>query len=90
MINLFFLVNNSFIQLTNWQLPHGDADHMAESINLIKNYKVDKVIFNCGDYNNLEVNLIKELNDRKIEYKSCIKELNIDSTKFFSSNKKIW
>ena len=58
--------------------PHGDADHMAEAINLIKNYKVDKVIFNCGDYNNLEVNLINELNDRNIEYKSCIKELNID------------
>ena len=51
---------------------------MAETINLIKNYKVNKVIFNCGDYNNLEVNLINELNDRNIEYKSCIKELNID------------
>ena len=62
--------------------PHGDANHMAEAINLIKNYKVDKVIFNCGDYNNLEVNLINELNDRNIEYKSCIKELNINSTNF--------
>ena len=44
--------------------PHCGADHMAEAINLIKNYKVDKVIFNYGDYNNLEVNLINELNDR--------------------------
>ena len=63
-------------------LSHGDADHMAEAINLIKNFKVDKVIFNCGDYNSLEVNLIKELNDRNIEYKSCIKELSIDNNKF--------
>ena len=63
-------------------LSHGDADHMAEAINLVRNFKVDKVIFNCGDYNNLEVNLIKELNDRNIEYQTCIKGLNIDNNKF--------
>ena len=26
--------------------PHGDYDHMGEAINLIENYKVNKVIFN--------------------------------------------
>ena len=34
--------------------PHGDYDHMGEAINLIENFKVEKVIFNCGPYNDLE------------------------------------
>ncbi len=25
--------------------PHGDFDHMGEAINLVNNYKVEKVIF---------------------------------------------
>ena len=29
-------------------LPHGDLDHMGEAINLVNNFKVEKVIFNCG------------------------------------------
>lgn len=35
-------------------LPHGDSDHMGESLTLVNNFKVDKVIFNCGSYNYLE------------------------------------
>ena len=27
---------------------------MGETINLVNNFKVDKVIFNCGPYNDLE------------------------------------
>ena len=38
---------------------HGDYDHMGETINLVNNFKVEKVIFNCGSYNNLEQELIK-------------------------------
>ena len=34
--------------------PHGDYDHMGEAINLVNNFKVEKVIFNCGPYNDLE------------------------------------
>ena len=49
---------------------------MGESINLINNIKIDKVIFNCGEYNSLEKDLIKVLNKKKIKYYSCIKELN--------------
>ena len=33
---------------------HGDYDHMGEAINLVNNFKVEKVIFNCGPYNDLE------------------------------------
>ena len=49
--NLFSLKINIFIRLTFWQSPHGDYDHMGESINLVNNFKEERVIFNCGTYN---------------------------------------
>lgn len=50
---------------------------MGEAINLVENFKVENVIFNCGEYNNLENELIDVLDKKHIEYYSCIKELNI-------------
>ena len=55
---------------------------MGEAINLVNNFKVKKVIFNCGEFNDLEKELIKVLDKKKIKYYSCIKELNIDNNKF--------
>ena len=63
--------------------PHGDYDHMGEAINLVNNFRVEKVIFNCGEYNDLEKELIKVLDKKKIKYYSCIKELNIDKNKLY-------
>ena len=34
---------------------------MGGAINLINNFKVDNVIFNCGEYQDLEKKLIKVL-----------------------------
>ncbi len=62
-------------------ITHGDYDHMGNSINLVNNFKVKNVIFNCGYYNNLENKLIKVLEKKKIKYYSCIKELNISNYK---------
>ena len=62
---------------------HGDYDHMGEAINLVNNFKVEKVIFNCGPYNDLEKELIKVLDKKHIKYYSCIKELNIDKNKLY-------
>ena len=56
---------------------------MGEAINLVNNFKVEKVIFNCGEYNELEKELIKVLDKKKISCYSCIKELNIDNNKFY-------
>jgi len=39
------------------------------------------VIFNCGPYNNLEKELISVLENKNINYYSCIKELSIDKYK---------
>ena len=61
--------------------PHGDYDHMGEAINLVNSFKVEKVIFNCGPYNDLEKELTKVLDKKKIKYYSCIRELNIDNNK---------
>ena len=56
---------------------------MGEAINLVNNFKVEKVIFNCGPFNNLEKELIKVLDKKHIKYYSCIKELNIDKNKLY-------
>ena len=69
-------------------ISHGDYDHMGEAINLVNNFKVEKVIFNCGEYNDLEQDLIKVLNKKKIPYYICIKELNIDNNKLYFLNDK--
>jgi len=69
-------------------VSHGDYDHMGEAINLVNNFKVERVIFNCGPYNDLEQDLIKVLEKNKIVYYSCIKELNINDNKLYFLNNK--
>ena len=54
---------------------------MEEAINLVENFKVEKVILNCGEFNELEQELIKVLDKKKIPYYSCVKELNVDNNK---------
>jgi len=61
---------------------------MGEAINLVENFKVEKVIFNCSEFNELEQDLIKVLDKKKIPYYSCIKELNIDNNKLYFLNNK--
>ena len=61
---------------------------MGEAINLVQNFKVEKVIFNCGEFNDLEQDLVKVLDKQKIPYYSCIKELNMDSNKLYFLNYK--
>ena len=64
-------------------LSHGDYDHRGEAINLGDNFNVEKVIFNCGEFNDLEKELIKVLDKKKIRYYLCIKELNIDNNELY-------
>ena len=59
---------------------------MGEAINFVNNFKVEKVIFNCGEFNELEQDLIQVLDNKKIPYYSCIKELNIDDNKLYFLN----
>ena len=78
-----FLYSIGITKIENLIISHGDFDHMGEAINLVNNFRVEKVIFNCGEFNDLEKELIKVLEKKKIPYYSCIKELNIDKNKLY-------
>ena len=71
-------------------LTHSDYDHMGESINLINDFKVDNVIFNHNEYNDLELELIEILKNKKINYFKDLKQLNIYNNKLYFLNKKIY
>ena len=51
-------------------LTHGDYDHIGEAEDIINNFKVDKIIFNCGDINELESNLLNN------NYDICVDKLD--------------
>ena len=85
-----YLKSNGINKLDTLILTHGDYDHMGEAINLIDSFKVNKVIFNCGDYNDLEQELIRKLDDAGIRYYSCIKKLSVGKYKFNFLNTKIY
>jgi len=69
-------------------LTHGDYDHMGEAINFVENFKVENVIFNIGEYNELELELIKVLERKKIPYYQNIESLNIGNGKLYFLNTK--
>lgn len=81
--SLMYLKSLGISKIDYLILTHGDFDHMGDAINLVENFKVEKVIFNCGVFNDLEQELIKELDKKKIKYYSCIKKLNIDNNKLY-------
>lgn len=85
---IIYLKSIGIRKLDYFIISHGDYDHMGEAINLVENFKVEKVIFNCGEFNELEQDLIKVLDKRKIPYYSCIKELNIGDNKLYFLNNK--
>ena len=71
-------------------LTHGDYDHLGESINLVNKFKINKVILNCGEINNLESNLIIELNKLKIPFYTCVKEINFNKNKLYFINNNLY
>ena len=76
-----FFKSIGITKIDNILITHGDYDHMGDVFNLVNKFKIEKVILNCGEYNELEKELIKVLDKKKIKYYSCIKELNIDKNK---------
>ena len=71
-------------------ITHGDYDHIGEAINLINNFKVENVIFNIGDYNKLELNLIKVLKEKHIPYYQNVESLNLENNKLYFLNTKVY
>ncbi len=62
-------------------LSHGDYDHMGEASNLIEKIKISNVVFNNGNYNELELKLIEKLLQKKIKYYKGLKEINFTNYK---------
>ncbi len=73
-----FLKSRGIHKINNIVITHGDFDHMGDAYNLVNNFKVKNVFFNCGPYNELEKKLISNLNNKKINYFSCLKSLKIN------------
>ncbi|HBA37149.1 MAG TPA: hypothetical protein DCY94_00360, partial [Firmicutes bacterium] len=67
---------------------HGDFDHMGDASGIVENFKVGKVVFNCGGYNDLESELLEVLDKKNVEHYACIKELDIDNGKLYFLNAK--
>ena len=61
-------------------ITHGDFDHIGMATNLINNFKVENVIFNIGQYNDLEQNLIRILKQKNIPYYQSIKKINLENS----------
>ncbi len=71
-------------------LTHGDYDHMGESISLINDIKVEKVVFNKGEYNENELELINILEKKKIKYYQNVSELKLGNNKFYFLNNEVY
>lgn len=71
-------------------LSHGDYDHMGESINLVNNFKVDNVIFNKDNYNELEQELINVLESKNIKYYNSVNYIDINNIRLYFLNNELY
>ena len=60
-------------------ITHGDEDHIGGSITLINNFQVKNVILNKGTFTDIEKELIKNLNKKKITYQININKINLSN-----------
>lgn len=67
-------------------ITHGDEDHIGGSITLINNFQVKNVILNKGTFTDLEKELIKNLNKKKIPYQININKINISNHTIYLLN----
>ena len=63
---------------------------MGEAINLVNNFKIESVIFNCGKLNDLEKKLTKVLNQKNIKHEICINNIKKDNYNLEFLNTKIY
>ena len=67
-------------------ITHGDEDHIGGSITLINNFQVKNVILNKGTFTDLEKELIKNLNKKKIPYQININKINLSNHTIYLLN----
>lgn len=67
-------------------ITHGDEDHIGVSITLINNFQVKNVILNKGTFTDIEKELIKNLNKKKIPYQININKINLSNHTIYLLN----
>ncbi len=71
-------------------LTHGDYDHLGEATKLVLKFPIKNVIFNRGEYNDLELTLKKVLQKKKIPYYKNIEEINFSFATLLFLNTNIY
>lgn len=85
-----FLKSKSIRKISKMILSHGDFDHLGETMNYIEEIDVEEVIFNAGNYNELENNIIKELSNRDIKYSRGVNNINLSDITLYFLNTRIY
>ena len=85
-----FLKSLGITKLDYLITTHGDYDHLGEAINIVDNMKIERVIFNNNSYNDLELELIEVLKNKKIKYYQNILSLDYANSKMYFLNTKIY
>lgn len=67
-------------------ITHGDEDHIGGTITLINNFQVKNVILNKGTFTDLEKELVKNLNKKKIPYQININKINLSNHTIYLLN----
>ena len=65
-------------------LSHGDFDHIGNFYIIQNKINIKNVVFNCGEFNDLEKDIIKNINS----YCSCIDSINLNGYVFSFLNTK--
>ena len=65
-------------------LSHGDFDHIGNFYIIQNKINIKNVVFNCGEFNDLEKDIIKNINS----YCSCINSINLNGYVFSFLNTK--
>lgn len=65
-------------------LTHGDYDHLGEALNIIENYKIDKIYINEGRKNTLEKLIVEKFKNVNTCYQDTYFE--VGNFKFYSLN----
>nr|HOO68001.1 DNA internalization-related competence protein ComEC/Rec2 [Bacilli bacterium] len=63
-----YLKSDGIKKLDYLILTHGDYDHLGETLSILECIKVNNVIFNSGEVNANESNIINVLEDKNISY----------------------
>lgn len=71
-------------------ISHGDADHIGGALSLVKDFNVNNVILNKGEYSNLEMKLINILKKKKIYFTSDVDKINIREWYIYFLNNKLF